>query len=122
MKQTQIWRKRRDQSGFSTLGGLMALGGTATLAGMLLMNSGEQVDAAQSNVCEYDKSIVMTAVEAYKLSSDDLTFPAPAGEDGLDEVRAAGWLRTESEYWRFAGVDETGAPQYVVRNAVSGCE
>lgn len=118
----EIWRKRRGQGGFSTLSSLVALGGTATLAGMLLMNSGEQVDAAQTNVCEYDKSIVMTAVESYRLSSDDLTFPTPAGDDGLDEVRSAGWLRNESKYWRYAGLDANGAPQYVLLNAVNGCD
>ena len=113
---------RRDERGFSTITGMAAIGGSVTLAGLLLMTGAEQVSAADSVSCQYDKRVVQTALESYKATSDDLDFPAPAGEDGLDAVRSGGWLRTESTYWQYTGVDATNAPQLVLRREVTGCE
>jgi len=120
-----FWRSRRaltGQSGFSTLQMIVGVGGAMTLAGLVAMNSDEQVGAAEQTACEYDKTIVMTAIDAYRASDPTLRYPIAAGEDGLDQVRAGGWLRTESQYWRFAGVDGAGHPQIVVRSAVTGCD
>jgi hypothetical protein len=122
--QAEIWRKRRElrgQRGISTMGALAGVGATATLAAMLMMSAEDQVGAAEGTVCQYDKSIVMTAVESFHASSDTVSYPEAAGPDGLDQVREAGWLRTESQYWRYAGAPG-GTPQYVLRSAVNGCD
>lgn len=125
MKLQEIWRVRRahmNQRGITTVQAMVGLGGTATLAALVAMNGTEQVAAAEQTACEFDKSVVLTAVEAFRASDETLAYPAPVGDDGLDRVRDSGWLRTESSYWRFAGVDGTGKPQLVIRNAVTGCD
>lgn len=119
------WRARwarRGHGGFSTVTGMAAIGGSVTLAGLLLMTGAEQVSAADAVTCQYEKRIIQTALESYKVMSDDLEFPAPAGADGMDAVRTAGWLRTESSYWQYTGVDAANAPTFVLRREISGCE
>lgn len=111
----------RGESGFSTIGGMAAIGGSVTLAGLLLMSGADQVSAADEVSCKYEHRVVLTAIESYKALSDDLDYPTPAGVDGLDEVRAAGWLRSESAYWRYTGVDATTGPQLEVQPGVTGC-
>ena len=125
MRIETMWAQRcvhRGQSGFSTGGALMALGATATLAGMMAMNGGEQVAAAEQTVCAYEKTIVMTAIESDRLTDETLSYATPAGDDGLDEVRTAGWLRTSSTYWRYTGLDATGRPQVTPRTPTAGCD
>jgi hypothetical protein len=85
------------------------------------MNGGEQVAAAEQSVCQYNKGIIQTAVESARLSDPTLAYPAPAGADGLDNVRAAGWLASDSKYWQFTGLDGAGKPQLVLRVPVAGC-
>ena len=115
-------RGLRGQGGFSTMTGMVAIVGSLSVGGFILANGVDQVSAAETTVCEYDKSIVRTAVEAYYLVSDDLEYPVAAGPDGLDQVREADFLRSESKYWRYAGTDATGKPQFVLRAAVNGCD
>ena len=120
-KKITRWQ-HRGQSGFSTFGALTGVATSATLAGLMLMNSGEQVEAAESTVCTYEKTVLMTAVEAFNASSTDFDYPTPAGVDGLDEVRDAGWLRKESRYWRYTGVDANNTPQYLLISGTPNCE
>ncbi|MFN8050756.1 MAG: hypothetical protein U0Q22_04940 [Acidimicrobiales bacterium] len=125
MNMIEIWRTRmahRGQGGFSMLGGLLALAGTATLAGLVAAGGNEQVGAAETTACQYDKSVINTAVEATHLMSADLKYPVAAGADGLDAVRAAGYMKNVSKYWRYAGPDAAGKPQYVQLSAVNGCD
>jgi len=125
MGTSQNWRARarlRGQAGFSTMGAMMALGATATVGSLVLMNSGEQVSAAEQTVCEYNKGIIETAIEADRVSDPSFTYPAAAGDDGLDNVRAAGWLRSNSKYWKYTGVGPNGQPQLVLRAPIAGCD
>lgn len=120
----EMWRRRgafRGQAGLSTPAVVLGLGGSLTVAALLALSGQGQVDAAQGTVCQYEKSVIMTAVESWHASSDDGDYPTPAGGDGLDQVRSDGWLRMESRYWRYAGVGADHAPQYVLRSAINGC-
>lgn len=109
------------QAGLGTMAGLAAVGSSAALASLLLMSADEQVAAADSAVCRYEKAIVLKAIEAHRLSNDEFTYPWPAGPDGLDAVRASDWLRSESGYWRYTGLDAQRKPVVVLRRPVGGC-
>mgnify|MGYP000967021809 CR=1 FL=1 len=114
---TEILRARRarmGQDGFSTMGVATALVGTVSLGALLTMNSTDLVGAAANTACQYDKQIVMTAVESYYLTGDQaLTYPTPAGPDGLQAVRDEGFLRTESKFWKYTGDGpDHKTPQY----------
>ncbi|MEZ5320751.1 MAG: hypothetical protein R2698_01470 [Microthrixaceae bacterium] len=102
---------RRGQGGFTGAQGMIGIALTATAALTLLGQSDERVDAAASTACAYEKTVVMTAVEAYT-ANNDFRPPVAAGPDGLDAVREAGWLRTVSSAWRYTGVDDKAVPQY----------
>ena len=125
MQQAGWWTNRvrtRGQGGFSAMGVLMSLAASATVAGVLVTHGGGPVAAAEQTACEYDKRIVITAIDADRLTDPALDYATPAGPDGLDEVRASGWLRTETEYWRYTGPDAAGVPQLELRYPVPGCD
>lgn len=122
MEFTKIWRSPRGEGGFSTMGMLTAVAGVGALTSLILMNGTEQVSAAETSACQYEKSIILTALDSYRLLEDDLAYPAAAGDDGLDEVRAAGWLKSEAGYWTYIGVDATNAPQFELQRPIPGCE
>lgn len=114
-------RAHRGQSGVTVMGVLMAAGSTATVAGLFVLNGGDPVSAAEESACAYDKKIVLTAIDTDYLMDGSLQYATPAGPDGLDEVRAAGFLRSESRYWRYEGLDGTGQPRVVAIDPVNGC-
>lgn len=95
----------------TTVGTLTTVAGAATLAALVAMTGSEQADAADRTACAFERRVVLTAIEAYHASDEDFDLPTPAGPDGLDEVRAGGWLQTESGYWRYTGPDASGTPQ-----------
>lgn len=118
---TTRWSQHRSQAGFSALGALAAVGATASLATLMALSGNEKIDAAQTTVCLEEKTVIMTAVESYHAADSNGSYPQAIGADGLSEVRAAGWLRNESKYWRFTGLDATGTPQYALRLPIKQC-
>lgn len=124
MHQAGWWTKRarvRNQGGFSGAGMLLSMAATATIATILIAHPGGPVAAAEESVCKYDKSIVITAIESDRLTDPSLDYATPAGVDGLDEVRSSGWLRSETRYWRYTGLDGSGRPRLELRSPIEGC-
>ena len=67
MQQAGWWTNRvrtRGQGGFSAMGVLMSLAASATVARVLVTHGGGPVAAAEQTACEYDKRIVITAIDA----------------------------------------------------------
>ena len=118
----RVDRARVDQRGVSMLQTLTGLAIAASLGGIVSMNSAEMVSAAEANTCKYEYTILQTAVDAYSLTSEDLTYPLPAGVDGLDAVRTARLIRKTSVYWRYLGADANRTPQFELQRPVEGCK
>lgn len=90
---------------------LAGAGIAGTLASLVAMNPAEQVAAAEQTACAYEHRVVLTAVEADHAAND--LYAAPAGVDGLDGVRAAGFLANQARYWRYTGLGADGHPAFV---------
>lgn len=92
---------------------LAGAGIAGTLAALVAMNPAEQVAAAEQSACVYEHRVLLTAVEAdHALNS---LYAAPAGDDGLDGVRAAGFLANQARYWRYTGLGPDGHPTFAPR-------
>lgn len=121
MEWSKIARRPRGQAGFSTMGALTVTAGIATLGALIMMNGTEQVAAAEATACQYEKRVVMTAVDSYRVMDSTLAYPWPAGVDGLDAVREAGWLRTEATYWKYTGAGTGTTPTFELLKPVPDC-
>lgn len=104
MKLKERWSKR-GQSGFTSMEVLLATSGSAALAGLIMMTTGDQVGAAEGSACLTEREVISTALDAYLLTEGSMNYPFPAGVDGLDALRDENLLRKQSQYWHYDGVD-----------------
>jgi len=108
-----VLRRAHGQGGFSRGLVMAGLGLASTAGSIIALNPGAQVAAAERTVCEYNHRVLVTALEADRVL--DGAYAAPKGEDGFDELREAGLLRSDSRYWTYQGLDANGRPVLVSR-------
>lgn len=99
-------RALRGQTGFSLLEVLVVIAMLGLLAGVAALGISRYVRWSETESCRLERHVIVTALEAARLDNIRDEYPPVAGADGLDGLRATGFLEWQvtSGYWNYAAV------------------
>ncbi len=95
---------RRSQAGLTLVELLVVVAVLATLASAGMFAATRVRSHSLRQACRAERSVIRVALEATRTQNPRDEYPGVEGPDGLDAVRAAGFLEWDpaSRWWRYA--------------------